>query len=158
MFTQKRICHLKSSWIGLATIVIIIVAIMLSQRSTNHIVRSTNNSYKAYFSTVEGLSTRTPIYLSGCKVGHVELVGLDHDLKSYAWLSIDKKITLPDDSSFAVKEDGFMGTKVIVINFGVSDTYFKNNDTVVYTNVGMSMVKIVDLLIDYVGKLKKGSK
>lgn len=110
--------------------------------------------YVAYFSNGEGLTPKTPVMLSGYKVGSIQSISLDKHYRVYTLVAVRKDIAIPDDSSLNVKEDGFFGNKVVQLNLGVSEDYLSNKDTISDTGTGISLVRIVDLLIDYVGKLK----
>ena len=111
--------------------------------------------YKAYFSNGEGLSFKTPIMLYGYKIGNIKEVYLDKEYNPVALLAIDKKIIIPDDSTLSVKENGFVGEKLLQLNLGISETNISNNSTITYTNSGVSLLTLVNMLVDYVGSIKK---
>lgn len=111
--------------------------------------------YTASFDNADGLTPKTPIMLSGYTVGHIISVTLDKDYNVVTKMIIKKSVEIPDDSTLNIKEDGFFGNKVIELNLGVDDELLVNHDEFSSTTTGIPLVKVVDLLISYVGSLKE---
>lgn len=116
-----------------------------------------NNSYryKAHFSNITDLTVNSPVLVSGYKVGQVSKLYLDKEYNPVVILSINKSVSIPDDSSLSIKEVGIFSNKVVQLNLGVDDISFKNYDTIIYTTSGMSILEIINLLIDYASTIKK---
>lgn len=116
-----------------------------------------NNSYryKAYFSNITDLKVNSPVLVSGYKVGQVSKLYLDKEYNPVVILSINKSVSIPDDSSLSIKEVGVFSNKVVQLNLGIDDISFKNHDTIIYTTSGMSILEIINLLIDYASEIKK---
>lgn len=111
--------------------------------------------YKSYFSNANSLTVNSPVVVSGYNVGKVSKVYLDNNYTPAVILSINKDVYIPDDSSLSIKEDGIFSNKIVQLNLGISDTVLKNNDIISYTNSGISILELIDLLINYASTIKK---
>ena len=57
----------------------------------------------AVFDDIGGLSQRSPVKISGVKVGQVAGIQLDEDLRARVALDLDPALELPIDSSAAIR-------------------------------------------------------
>jgi len=92
------------------------------------------NSYYGAYDNINGLEEQAPVYIRGCKVGHVEKIQYDFT-KSTAFLvtfSIDRSITLPKGTTLALIADGILGGSALEVRVptGVSNDCFQYGDTI----------------------------
>jgi phospholipid/cholesterol/gamma-HCH transport system substrate-binding protein len=77
-----------------------------------------SNAYYVKYDNVDQLTASSPILIRGLRVGTVESVRLDTDMKSViATLDIDKEIKIPKDAEALVVSTSIMGGKAIEIIF-----------------------------------------
>jgi len=103
---------------------IVIFSVLFSEK------KASSDSFKVYnitFNKIDGVQVGTNVLISGVNVGFVNNVSLEknHPLVS---ISIDKNITLPDDSSISIQTDGLFGAKFMLIEIGGSEEPMNEND------------------------------
>lgn len=101
----------------------------------------------AVFDDVGGLSERSPVKISGVKVGQVSSIGLDDDLRARVSLDLDPRIQLPIDSSAAIRTAGLLGDQFVSLEPGAEDQLMKAGETFTYTESALSLDKLVGRLV-----------
>ncbi len=101
----------------------------------------------AVFDDVGGLSERSPVKISGVKVGQVSSIGLDDDLRARVSLDLDPRIQLPIDSSAAIRTAGLLGDQFVSLEPGAEDQLMKPGETFTYTESALSLDKLVGRLV-----------
>lgn len=109
----------------------------------------------ARFNRLDGVSVGTPVRLSGVKVGTVAAQSLDPDFRAVTRLRIDPSVSLPADSSAAIRTDGLLGAKYIEIGPGGDDKMLKNGDSIQFTQDSMVIEDLIEMIIEQ-GKAKRG--
>lgn len=101
----------------------------------------------AVFDDVGGLSQRSPVKISGVKVGQVESIALDDDLRARVALDLDPTLELPIDSSAAIRTAGLLGDQFVSLEPGAEDDVLAEGEVFTYTESALSLDKLVGRLV-----------
>jgi len=101
----------------------------------------------AVFDDVGGLSSRSPVKISGVKVGQVESIQLDPDLRAAVSLDLDPSLELPVDSSAAIRTAGLLGDQYVSLEPGADDELLGPGEFFTYTESALSLDKLVGRLV-----------
>lgn len=101
----------------------------------------------AVFDDVGGLSDRSPVKISGVKVGQVQGIQLDEDLRARVSLDLDPRLELPIDSSAAIRTAGLLGDQFVSLEPGAEDALLRPGETFTYTESALSLDKLVGRLV-----------
>lgn len=97
-----------------------------------NIFSSTNTFYGKY-STINGLTEQSPVYVRGYKVGQVDKIVYDFRRNDafVVVFSINKDIELPHGTELALIQDGLLGGGALELKIPVTDSknLFAHNDT-----------------------------
>ena len=99
----------------------------------------------AEFENVEGINIGSDIRLAGIKIGSV----VDQTLNAESYqavltMSIDRAVSLPDDSTAKVTSEGLLGSKFIALEPGGSDDKLKDGDQMSYTQSAIDLWGLVN--------------
>lgn len=81
------------------------------------------------FTQVNGLKPGNKVKFSGVAIGNVEAIEIRHDMVAVT-MGLDEDAKVPEDSTFVLGSDGFLGDKFIQISPGTSKIYLKNGATI----------------------------
>lgn len=101
----------------------------------------------AIFDDIGGLSQRSPVKISGVKVGQVAGIALDEDLRARVALDLDPALELPIDSSAAIRTAGLLGDQFVSLEPGAEDQLLAPGEIFTYTESALSLDKLVGRLI-----------
>ncbi len=101
----------------------------------------------AVFDDVGGLSQRSPVKISGVKVGQVKGIQLDEDLRARVALDLDPALELPIDSSAAIRTAGLLGDQFVSLEPGAEDELLRPGEVFTYTESALSLDKLVGRLV-----------
>ena len=101
----------------------------------------------AVFDDIGGLSERSPVKISGVKVGQVRSIHLDEDLRAQVSLDLDPLLELPIDSSAAIRTAGLLGDQFISLEPGAEDDLLGPGEPFSYTESALSLDKLVGRLV-----------
>ena len=107
----------------------------------------------ANFNRIDGVYVGSDIRISGIKVGEVLNVELVKN-KPTLYFSLEKNITIPDDSSISIQTDGLFGSKYLTIEPGGSSKNLDNNGQINYTEDSILIEDLLNKII-YIGQTKK---
>lgn len=126
---------------GLAAL--FMLAMQVSNLSAN--ISGENYTVTAAFQNIGGLKVRSPVTVSGVRVGRVEAI--DYDTKGYeavVTLRIeDKYNTFPDDTSASIFTAGLLGEQYIALQPGGSEKNLKAGDRIHLTQSALVMEQII---------------
>lgn len=99
----------------------------------------------AEFENVEGINIGSDIRLAGIKIGSV----VDQTLNAESYqavltMSIDRAVSLPEDSTAKVTSEGLLGSKFIALEPGGSDDKLKDGDQMSYTQSAIDLWGLVN--------------
>jgi phospholipid/cholesterol/gamma-HCH transport system substrate-binding protein len=96
------------------------------------------------FDRMDGLNLGGDVRVSGIKVGTIIEATLDtYTYQAKVKLNIDNSVKLPDDSSAEIISAGLLGDKYIAIVPGGSETYFKDNDKIKFSQSSISLEALI---------------
>lgn len=101
----------------------------------------------AVFDDIGGLSQRSPVKISGVKVGEVDAIALDEDLRARVDLDLDPRVELPVDSSAAIRTAGLLGDQFVSLEPGAEDEVLGQGEVMTYTESALSLDKLVGRLV-----------
>jgi phospholipid/cholesterol/gamma-HCH transport system substrate-binding protein len=101
----------------------------------------------AVFDDIGGLSRRSPVKISGVKVGQVNSISLDEDLRATVSLDLDPSLELPIDSSAAIRTAGLLGDQFVSLEPGAEDELLAPGELFTYTESALSLDKLVGRLV-----------
>jgi phospholipid/cholesterol/gamma-HCH transport system substrate-binding protein len=101
----------------------------------------------AIFDDIGGLSERSPVKISGVKVGQVRSIHLDEDLRAQVSLDLDPLLELPIDSSAAIRTAGLLGDQFVSLEPGAEDELLGPGEPFSYTESALSLDKLVGRLV-----------
>ncbi len=93
----------------------------------------------AYFNNIEGLNIGADVKISGVKIGSVLDIDLNKNYAANVKIKLPKDLSIPLDSIFKVSTSGLIGNKFVNIKIGADDKYFKNGETVEFTESTMDL-------------------
>jgi len=98
----------------------------------------------AKYQNIQGLTSSNPVFIKGLKVGIVQEITNDKDMKELIVVfSINKDINIPSNSIAVINPNPLTITKV-EINLGDATTYLKNNDTITTTPSGAYLEAVIN--------------
>ena len=99
----------------------------------------------ARFENIGGLKVRSPVTVSGVRIGRVSAI--DFDNQSYQAI-VELKVnshydTLPNDTSAAIYTSGLLGEQYIGLEPGGADEYLQDGDQIEYTQSALVLEEII---------------
>ena len=116
--------------IGALTAVTITILILGYSFLKGNDVFSGANKFYAIYNSVEGLSLSKPVLVNGFQIGRVSKMSFQQDGKTTVEFKVDKKYNVPSNTLAKLVSTDLLGGKAIVFEYGNSNTYAENNDTV----------------------------
>lgn len=97
----------------------------------------------ATFTEIGGLSERSPVTISGVRVGQVKQIALSPDLDAQVTLLVAAGIELPVDSSAAIRSAGLLGDQFLALEPGAEDDLLQPGDEIQFTENALNIEKLV---------------
>jgi phospholipid/cholesterol/gamma-HCH transport system substrate-binding protein len=97
----------------------------------------------AEFTEIGGLKERSPVVVSGVKIGRVKRIELTPDLRAVVVLDVDARYQLPTDSSAAIRTEGLLGQQFVALEPGAEDALLKSGDKIAFTESALSIERLV---------------
>ena len=120
---------------------------MLAMKVSNITAFTENDTYTllARFDNIGGLKERSPVRISGVRVGRVDNISYDDDqLEAIVSLRINSKHQrIPDDSAASIYTAGLLGEQYISLEPGGSEEYFADGDVVDETQSAFVLERMV---------------
>jgi phospholipid/cholesterol/gamma-HCH transport system substrate-binding protein len=126
---------------GLAAL--FMLAMQVSNLSAN--ISGENYTVTAAFQNIGGLKVRSPVTVSGVRVGRVEAIDYDtHAYEAVVTLRIeDRYNTFPEDTSASIFTAGLLGEQYIALQPGGSEKNLKAGDRIHLTQSALVMEQII---------------
>jgi len=123
----------KETKIGIIAIVIIAVFIWGYNFLKGKNILSTNESYYAVYTNIDGLEEASPVYISGYKVGVVETIKLHHrdQKKIVVKFSVEEDIHLPERTEAIIYPATLIAGKAIKLKLTESNNFHSKGDTII---------------------------
>ncbi len=111
----------------------------------------------ATFDETGGLKPRSPVVISGVKVGQVEAIALDKGYRARVWLDLDPAVQLPVDTSASIVTSGVLGDRYIELQLGGDPDLVKPGEEIGFTESAVILERLIGKFIHNVG-VDKGEK
>ena len=115
--------------IGALTAITITILILGYSFLKGNDVFSGSNKFYAIYNSVDGLSLSKPVLVNGFQIGRVSKMTLQQDGKTTVEFKVDKKYNVPSNTLAKLVSTDLLGGKAIVFEYGNSNTYADNTDT-----------------------------
>lgn len=124
---------------------------ILSMKVSGLNTHSTKNGYQltAYFENIGGLKVRSPITVSGVKIGQVANIEFDPDrLQAKVTLNVGKQHDyFSIDTAASIYTAGLLGEQYIALEPGADDETLKDGDIVEFTQSALVLEEIISKFI-----------
>lgn len=101
----------------------------------------------ATFDDIGGLSERAPVRISGVRVGQVEQIVLDEDLRAEVKLDLQRDLELSIDSYAAIRTAGLLGDQFIALEPGAEDQMLRSGETFSFTESATNLDKLIGAVV-----------
>ncbi len=97
----------------------------------------------ATFDEIGGLNVRAPVVIGGVKVGQVEEIVLDEDLRARVTLNVDPSLQLPVDTSSAIRTAGLLGDQFVALEPGAEEDLLVSGDELQFAESALNIERLV---------------
>jgi phospholipid/cholesterol/gamma-HCH transport system substrate-binding protein len=101
----------------------------------------------ATFDEIGSLSPRSPVVISGVKVGQVKSIALDADLRAKVTLEVDGNLELPLDTSAAIRTSGLLGDQFVALTPGAELDTLESGDEIAFTESALNIQSLVSRIV-----------
>jgi phospholipid/cholesterol/gamma-HCH transport system substrate-binding protein len=101
----------------------------------------------ATFDDIGGLSERAPVRISGVRVGQVEQILLDEDLRAEVKLDLQRDLELSVDSAAAIRTAGLLGDQFIALEPGAEDELLRPGEQFSFTESATNLDKLIGAVV-----------
>jgi phospholipid/cholesterol/gamma-HCH transport system substrate-binding protein len=105
----------------------------------------------ATFDDIGSLKERSPVSVSGVKVGQVTGVELDELLRARVAMDLDPSLELPTDSSARILTAGVLGDQFIALEPGAEEALLVTGEEVGFTESALSIEKLIGKFVNDAG-------
>lgn len=134
-------------WVGVFVAIGIAALLFLAFSVSNLSDYQSSEKYEltARFTNVGGLKPRSPVTVSGVKIGEVKQVYFDQEMyDAVVILSINSKFdALPEDTSASIFTAGLLGEQYIGLDPGGSDEYLEDGGEITLTQSAIILEKVI---------------
>ncbi|WP_428331330.1 MlaD family protein [Mucilaginibacter sp.] len=115
--------------IGALTAITITVLILGYSFLKGNDIFSGSNKFYAVYKSVDGLSVSKPILVNGFPIGRVSKMKLLSNGHTIVEFKVDRQYNVPSNTLAKLVSTDLLGSKAIVFEYGNSNTYADDNDT-----------------------------
>ncbi len=101
----------------------------------------------ATFDDIGGLAVRSPVKVSGVRVGQVSSITLDEDLRAEVVLDLDQGLELSVDSSAIIRTSGLLGDQFVALEPGAEDDLLKAGEAFSFTESAINLDRLVGAVV-----------
>ena len=120
---------------------------MLAMQVSNLNIVKATSGYEliAYFENVGGLKVRSPVTVSGVRVGRVSNIGYDKDgYQAEVRMKVgDRFNNFPTDTIASIYTAGLLGEQYIALEPGADEQVLKNGDVIEFTQSALVLEQII---------------
>ena len=134
--------------LGLLILIISIVSIFYYSSKINLFNKIETFQINSSFFDIGNVNIGNDVKIKGVKVGEVSDISLDQEnYMAIITSSIDKSVKIPNNSTFKISINGFIGSPYIEIQLGESEVLLQNND---YTNDNIDAVSLEEIINNFI--------
>ncbi len=141
---EKR--NLTEILVGLFVTAGFIALFFLAMNVSNLKESTTQDGYTLFarFENIGGLKARSPVTISGVKVGRVNSISLDQDnYKAQVILNINSGICIPDDTFAHILTSGLLGEQYIGLTPGGSEECLEDSNELELTQSAVILEELI---------------
>ena len=136
--------------LGLLILIISIICIFYYSSKINLFNKIETFQINSSFFDIGNVNIGNDVKIKGVKVGEVSGISLDQEnYMAIITSSVDENIKIPDNSTFKISNNGFIGSPYIEIQLGESEELLKNND---YTTDNIDAVSLEEIINNFIFK------
>ncbi len=141
-------------WVGIFVALSFAALFMLAMKMSNFSSYKAKDVYRVsvLFENIGGLKTRSPVTVSGVRVGRVESIKYDIDeLQARVVIALEKQFDFfPEDTSASIYTAGLLGEQYVALELGAEDELLKDGDKIRFSQSAMVIEELVgDLLVNF---------
>ncbi len=143
-----RATRMQEIWVGLFVALGIAALFMLATRVSNFSSYSNGDQYHVYvyFDNIGGLKVRSPVTMSGVRVGRVSSISYDpENLQAKVELAIDsryKKI-LTTDTVASIYTAGLLGEQYVSLEPGAEDETLSDGGVIIHSQSAVVLEELI---------------
>ena len=98
--------------------------------------------------SIGSLSERSPVTISGVRIGQVKEIRLNlDDYDAEIVMDVDPSYPLPIDTTAAIQTAGLLGDQYVALEPGAEDELLKSGDTLMFTEPALNIEKLVGSIV-----------
>jgi phospholipid/cholesterol/gamma-HCH transport system substrate-binding protein len=101
----------------------------------------------ATFDDIGGLSPRSPVRISGVRVGEVDAIELDDELRARVRLDLAPNLELSVDTAAAIRTAGLLGDQFVALEPGAEDALLESGEEFAFTESAFNLDKLVGAVV-----------
>ncbi len=101
----------------------------------------------ATFDDIGGLSPRAPVRISGVRVGQVESIDLDADLRARVAMNLATDLELSVDTAAAIRTAGLLGDQFVALEPGAEDEVLEAGESFSFTESATNLDKLIGAVV-----------
>ncbi len=101
----------------------------------------------ASFDEIGGLKPRSPVQISGVKVGEVRRIALDQDDRARVEMDVDAHVKYPADTAASIQTAGVLGDRYVSLQLGGDEQLLGHGGTIDFTESALVLERVIGKLI-----------
>jgi phospholipid/cholesterol/gamma-HCH transport system substrate-binding protein len=101
----------------------------------------------AEFDQIGGLKPRAAVVVSGVKVGEVETIALNANMRARVALDLDRKLQLPVDTTASIVTSGLLGDQYISLELGGEEETLEAGEKIEFTESAVLLERLIGQFI-----------
>lgn len=97
----------------------------------------------AGFDQIGGLKPRAKVEISGVRVGQVNAITLDEDLRARVELDLQQGLDLPIDTTASIVTAGLLGDQYISLQIGGEEDLLKSGELITFTESAIILERLI---------------
>ncbi|MGF1547108.1 MAG: outer membrane lipid asymmetry maintenance protein MlaD [Thiotrichales bacterium] len=142
-----RSTRTQEIWVGVFVALGMAALFMLAMRVSNFTAFQESSVYRVhvFFDNIGGLKVRSPVTLSGVRIGRVEAIGYDQDaLRAKVTLAIGTHYNfLTEDTSASIYTAGLLGEQYIALEPGAEDASLKDGGIIRHAQSAVVLEELI---------------
>lgn len=138
--------------VGLFMAIGLIALFMLAMKVSNLNIYDDDTGYEitANFENVSGLKVKSPVTMSGVRIGRVSDIAFDAErFEAVVKIRIESQYdTLPKDTSASIYTAGLLGEKYVGLEAGGDEENLKDKDKLKLTQSSLVLEKLISRFVD----------
>ncbi len=152
-----RTTRTQEIWVGIFVALGIAAIFVLALKASNFSSFGSSETYqvKMYFDNIGGLKTRSPVTMSGVKIGQVKSIDYDREeFQALVLLEIDSRYDfLPEDTQASIYTAGLLGEQYIALEPGAEELALKDGSTIRHTQSALVLEELIGrVLVSFASK------